>query len=505
MSLFKPIRAIKVNENHPLARGLAGCWLFNEGCGLQVADVSASGHNIPFAGGTPQWAPGNRGSSVFLNNDDCEYMELDTSPVTDIPCTIVMWLCPDDTTKGNYYYPLYLCNRNVTNQAWGLLLNYENDGEVSLVTNIYMPGRAVSTKCVQAGNWHQIAAVVVGPTDRRCFVDGANKGTNTLLANTPSGLNRISVGRAGDSTPGYYFPGKIGCIFIWNRVLMETDIAWLYREPYVMFDIASKNKSLSFPVDMVPVSGRINAQSSLKGELKTSSKTKQLEKGWLLDIINNAITGNNLTLGTVLSMGWFWMRRKACGALYRGKSIKLIDFTHILKTVASSTETITPPKFCEHANETDYYYVLRRFNELGQEEQTIRAAVKVRIGSCGDIEVNRPSSNFTLSAEIIDGNKIQLNWLYCSLDQKSKPERFKIYFDDGSGKIDYESSIADIKCAGHNYYSFRSWPLGERAYLFAVKAVDSEGNENDSFEQIKIQVGNPIPSSIQIIDSEVCG
>ncbi len=500
MSLIKPFRAIQLNKSHPLARELSGCWLFNEGCGEQSTDMSGNRLNIPFVGGTPQWTSGNHGSVISFNNSESEYMELDIAPVTKIPCSILMWLCPDDVTQGNHYYPLYIANKNVTNQAWGLLLNLGNDGEVSLNTNITTTtGRAVSSKCISAGQWHQVVCVIAGTTDRRCFVDGGNKGTNSSNVNAPTGLNRISIGRAGDSTPGYYYPGKIGCVFIWNRVLTDNEIAWLYREPYAMFDTISHSMSLSFPVAINPLYGSINAQSSIKGKLITSIKTDKIKKFWLMDALFNGMTSNAFKLSTAFSMSWFWMRNNGCNALYRGMSIDRVDFEDILKTFDSESENISPPSFCEHENDSSYYYIIRRFNQCGVMEQTIRAAVKVSFDSNGNIEVSRPNLIFTLNAEVIEDNKVRLNWLYCPLEQKSVPVCFRIYFDNGSGQIDYINSIAEIEYIGRESYHFVTQSLETKTYLFAVRAASLDGIESVSAKNINVQLENDKQLSIEIL------
>ena len=41
----KPYRGIQLNRQHPLARGLVGCWLVNEGTGDKVFDYSGNGNN----------------------------------------------------------------------------------------------------------------------------------------------------------------------------------------------------------------------------------------------------------------------------------------------------------------------------------------------------------------------------------------------------------------------------------------------------------------------------
>jgi hypothetical protein len=501
MSLIKPVRAIQLNRSHPLAHGLAACWLFNEGCGSLAADIGGRGLNMQVAGGTPQWTSGNHGSALYFNNAENEYLEIDIAPITSMPCTILAWICPDNVTNGNYYYPVYIADKDVTNQAWGLLLNY-GTGNVSLTTNIVVSGYASAAKSLTAGKWHQIVGVIAGTEDRRCYVDGGNKGVSTYSVSNPAGLDRISIGRAGDSTPGYYYSGKIGCVFIWNRILTDSEISLLYREPYAMFDMESKAKSLSFPVTINSLAGVINAKSLIAGKVNTKNRTDQLEKSWLLDVISNGMTGNAIKLGTALSMGWFWMRNTGCCALYRGTNLEQIDFKHIVKTAGTNEENITIPAYCGHESSSVYYYVLHHFNKSGIYEQTFNAVLKLSLDSNGDIERDMPNSVFAPTAKIIDNNKVQLSWFYNPIGQKSEPEYFKIYFDNGSGQIDYENSIADIEYYRQILFCYESASLQNGTYLFAIRAVNILGDENVSSEQIKVQIVNSDLSSIEIIEAK---
>ena len=500
MSRIKPLRAIQLNKSNPLARGLSGCWIFNEGCGGLSADMSGNKLDIPVAGGTPEWTTGNHGSAIYFNNSENEYMELDIAPVKNFPCTILAWICPDDITQGNIFYPLYIANKDVADQSWGILLNYSNDGEVSFIANISISRRAVSSKRLVAGQWHQVVGVAASATDRRCFVDGGNKGTNSIAVNAPSGLNRISIGRAGDFTPGYYFPGKVGCVFVWNRVLSDTEIAWLYREPYAMFDTNDRAKSQAFSIAINPLAGQINAHSLIAGKLDTSNKTDKLEKFWLMDVLANGMSGNAFKLSTTLSMSWFWMRGKWCNALYRGTSIEQIDLENIIKIVDSDAERISPPDFCAHENDISYFYIVRRINKCGVMERTVRTIVKVSIDSNGNIEAVRPNAIFTSSAEVIQDNKVRLKWFYCPLEQKSQPACFRIYFDNGSGQVDYENPIAEIEYANRNDYEFLTQSLETKSYLFVIRTANSDGVENISSKKIRVQIESESPFAIEILD-----
>jgi len=47
----KPLPGAEIDWGHPLAQGLVGCWLMNEGAGVSVADYSAGGNHGILKGG----------------------------------------------------------------------------------------------------------------------------------------------------------------------------------------------------------------------------------------------------------------------------------------------------------------------------------------------------------------------------------------------------------------------------------------------------------------------
>ena len=51
----KPMYGVLLNTRHPLARGLVGCWLFNEGGGNTVFDLSDNFKHGTFGAEAPSW------------------------------------------------------------------------------------------------------------------------------------------------------------------------------------------------------------------------------------------------------------------------------------------------------------------------------------------------------------------------------------------------------------------------------------------------------------------
>jgi hypothetical protein len=224
-----------------------------------------------------------------------------------------------------------------------------------------------------------------------------------------------------------------------------------------------------------------------------------MEIHWLKEAVFAGQTSNAFKLGTVLTLGWFWPRVAGCSILYRGGSIETIDFTNILAVAKADASQIQPPNYLQHSSNSTYFYVIRRANNCGAQEYTLAASVKLSIGADGEMAKPRPNSILAARAEQIAGNKVQLLWFYCPIEQKSQPMHFKLYFDSGTGQIDYENAIASTSYTGRLFYSYRSDMLDEGTYLFAIKVEDAAGTEDASSGEIEFQLDAKSPDTIDIV------
>jgi hypothetical protein len=207
---------------------------------------------------------------------------------------------------------------------------------------------------------------------------------------------------------------------------------------------------------------------------------------------------NGVKLGMGLTGGDFWPRIDGCSVLYRGSAMNLIDFTNLLAVAEVDSSEISPPCYIPHDNNSTYFYVLCRINNCGHEEHTLAAAVKVSIDSCGELVDPRPNDVFVARAEQVDGSKVRIVWYYCPIEQQSPPACFNVYYDAGTGQIDYENLIATISYAGRMFYSYTSDVLDAGKYLFAIRIEDAFGTENTSLALIKVELysGNPIEINV---------
>jgi len=515
MPILKPIRAIQLNKSHLLARSLRGCWLFNEGTGDKIFDLSKYG-NIGTLQADTHWVPGQFGSCLSFDGNG-DYVDCGSWGVGIDDITVSLWIRGTSTNRqmifeqgGNPYYYVEL-NQNVENR---------------ITFRIYSAAVGVfshtASFVVNDNIWHHI--LVTADRDGLCqiYVDGvAGSMTNADISATSAvsfdGATYIGT----NSAVTYPFTGKIDHVMIFNRVFTAGEIAQLYREPFCMFAVTIQPDFL-FPAGQIvllaaastatssaygllikhsKLAGIIDTTAALSGILKLRFRG-EIERQWLTEALFNGMTANAFKLATVLTNGWFWMRRTGCSALYRGPGVERIDFANILTVAEQDAVSISPPDHIPHNSNLTYFYVVHRFNNCGYQERTLAAAVKVSIDAEGNLVEQKPNNIFAWRLDQVHGNKIQLIWFYCGLEQESKPESFRIYYDSGTGLVDYENPIATINYQGRKFYTYQSDALAAGRYLFAAKAENADGIEDNSLARLAVQLNVTKPDAIDILSAE---
>jgi len=534
MPLLKPTRGLQINLAHPLARGLVGCYLFNEGGGKKALNVVRPSVSEGTLEGAAAWKSGGEGFCIeFAAGSDAVNVAhssgLAFDGYTDSYTVIIR--AKGGSQSGSYRllekggssptrYPVSL----QTGVAGTSLSGYIYDG-----TNL--PGGSFGV--VWDGAWHTLAFVVDNGADYLyLYKDGIVVASvaNTVTATTANGFsyyigNRYLYDRD--------FIGQISCLFMYNRALSAAAIAHLYRKPFCIFERKVSPGLLLAPAgQIVSLAGTCAAGTNVTASLKVTYRcagalaaqaqmygcltvvgqvppgeqwftaSLNIEQDWLLAALFGGMTANAFKLGMALTLGWFWMRRSGCSVLYRGPTIDQIDFTNALTVAEQDAGQISPPLYVAHGSNSTYFYAVRRFNTCGYRERTLAAVAKVAIDAQGNLTAPQPNNIFAAAAKQVDGNKIQLTWFYCLLQQESEPVCFRIYHDAASGQIDYQNPIGTISYQGQRFYSYLTKPLAGGRYLFAVRAEDADGVQNGSLARSIIQLVTEIPEAIDILSAE---
>lgn len=239
---FVDTQRFGLNRKHPFARGLVGCWLFNEGGGNQAVDLSGNQNHGTLV--TPDWAASR--NSFALNFDGAtsgDYVTVKTTKVIadSLNSSVLAWI---KTTSGgqNNGNAIY-CERTGTgNDIWkfdsldaarssnGIQFVHRDDA--GSLTFVY----AVTEIVINDGIWHFVAVTKAG-TSITLYVDGVVDTTGTLSGSDNFTDAGIESWIGGDKADGLSrWPGLIDSLWTYNRALSAVEIAYLYRESYAMFE-----------------------------------------------------------------------------------------------------------------------------------------------------------------------------------------------------------------------------------------------------------------------------
>lgn len=217
---MKPQLGRQLNNGHPLARGLVGYWLMNEGGGININDLS--GNKISgILGGNVSWISGKFGAALDFPGASADAIE-PGKPVFDCskPFSFSVWINPDSGGSQHAIITKY------TGGASGLLLR--RDAVTTL--DIWLTNYSLQlNSTVNSGSWYHVFVTYNGTSTYvyvNAILDSATPYTRTL-----SETGNLQIGK---SELGNY-NGQLDMLIIWQRYFPASEIASLYREPFQMF------------------------------------------------------------------------------------------------------------------------------------------------------------------------------------------------------------------------------------------------------------------------------
>ena len=191
----------------------AGFWLFNEGSGNIVQDLSGNGNTGTITLAT--WEAGKFGSALkFVSGTNHSILV----PVeTGTSHTILAWI------KAS-------ADGRIFDSQTGRVI-FDIDGGY---LQYYAAGwNADTTKIITDNKWHQVVASIVNGTALTIYVDGVPVYSNTVVASSIGGTTRI--GNHYTPSTSEEFIGLIDHKMIYNRGLSASEISQCHQEPFCMF------------------------------------------------------------------------------------------------------------------------------------------------------------------------------------------------------------------------------------------------------------------------------
>jgi hypothetical protein len=222
----------------PSEAGLVACWHF-DGC----STTDASGHALDLtASGSPSCVGGPSGDAWLLNGT-AQYLDRTASPSFEPgerAWSVAAWVKTTEAPSYAVILEWYRCGANptcnVVDAAYYILsLNsghpcWDIRDDAALETTV-----EDSSSSVADGTWHFLTGTMNPATDStKLYVDGALRGTRSGAIGTfhSGGIGiPLEVGRhfrTGWDVPGYYYPGAIDEVRIYDEELSAAAVASLF-------------------------------------------------------------------------------------------------------------------------------------------------------------------------------------------------------------------------------------------------------------------------------------
>lgn len=220
-----------------------------------------------------------------------------------------------------------------------------------------------------------------------------------------------------------------------------------------------------------------------------------MEAKWLKDPLFGGMTSNAFKLGTVLSLGWFWMRVAGCHCIYRGQDGNF-DYNSIAAVMSLGDSQVSvfgqslPPG-------TIWHYIRRQVSGCGLEGGNSPACVVI-IDSNGDMIGNAPNPPLSVTAEGLAGGKIKLLWRYTPVAEEITPTGFYIYMDSGEG-FNFDSPDATVLygLGGTGEFAWTSDALTNgQLYRFCIRSYRTGAGESQNTDFVSAVADSVGPDAI---------
>jgi len=229
---MKPPPSARLITGHPLAKGLVGCWLMNEGGGEKVFDLSGNGNTGSLINDT-HFVPGKFGPALEFDGDG-DYVEDADFAFVNPPFTLIAWV--KNPNLGTNHYDSIVSKGSVINSDSNFDFGLRDLSGKNVPYLYWKNGSTLygAEDTEDAGaEWVFLVGTVNSSYDMELFVNANSVKTDGSNLAPTDGSHALRIGNSFNSAGD--FNGTIDEVMIFNRALSASEIAQLYINPFAMF------------------------------------------------------------------------------------------------------------------------------------------------------------------------------------------------------------------------------------------------------------------------------
>jgi hypothetical protein len=259
---IKPLSGSILNILHPLSERTRGLWLFNEGSGLRLSDLSSFGNHGTLTNMDPvtDWVGGGHGFALDFDggNDVIDIGKLGKLPTNmdTRPPSVSFWIKTTSTAQGwflgtrNGASITRLDARINTNsggtQSTGSIQGFMiDDSNLSLIFGVN------TDTGITDGLWHNVLIVWDVPNNTgRIYIDGVSQSITINLAQSPASFSDLSknmfIGGFNDGgAPLTPIVAQIQQLTLFDTAITDSEAEDLFNNRYGLVS-SSRSDSVRF-------------------------------------------------------------------------------------------------------------------------------------------------------------------------------------------------------------------------------------------------------------------
>ena len=252
----KPFRGTQLNRDHPLARSLVGCWLMNEGEGDEIANLGRYS-NKGILTNNAAWADTEKGiGTEYPTDTGTDRMSIGilgaTNPLGGVPTsqiTLVARVYMTTPATHNNDVPRIFDKSNAGGggAGWAVWYNSITNNFEGKIDNNENSLISTTTTYTTAG-WYDVG-VTFKAGNTNIYINGVHETFHSNHYTFSSVETPAAIGNWNHTTDRQW-NGYILFVYVYSRIISNFEMAWLYREPYAMFQPEMSSAILYF--DLVP-------------------------------------------------------------------------------------------------------------------------------------------------------------------------------------------------------------------------------------------------------------
>jgi len=244
---MKPKPGARIDPLHNLSRGLVGWYLFNEGAGSRLADISNTGAHGTLTDMDPatDWIGSPLGGGLHFDGaDDYVFFGSEAGDTAGLEMSVSFWLNLDSLPSngsilGNSSAPVWKNGWGVTLSAAGTEMDFWVDDSS---TNVARSSALVTGVWTHWVGWWDGATV-------KLFRDLELQPTADTFSSSITNPGNFEIGKVGGSTTE--LNGTLDDVRVYNRAITDSEMRQLYVTPYANILTPSKYLDIAAPAERV--------------------------------------------------------------------------------------------------------------------------------------------------------------------------------------------------------------------------------------------------------------